>query len=128
MCNKIVGKIKCPICGSADATIHQHAKGKQRKFYIRCYEGEGSSVMRCGTIQCLGPTGQKFIQEKGVFLEGEKSERLRKPEKKPAEPKKKDAIALPTSETVDQNAIESGEGGEIDPPPKKKTLYQLLVG
>lgn len=72
MCNKIIGELYCPLCGSDQATIHEQNKGK-KKFYIRCYEGHGSNVPLCGTLQATGPTGQEYIKKHGCFNDHEKA-------------------------------------------------------
>ena len=60
-----VGLIDCPLCGNDRATVHQQQSGtKKGRFYYRCYSEVNGAVMRCGTIQCIGPTGQDFIAAK----------------------------------------------------------------
>ncbi len=57
-----LGLITCPMCGNENATVHQQTSGtKKGRLYYRCYETINGSAMRCGTIQCIGPTGQTFI-------------------------------------------------------------------
>lgn len=57
-----LGLITCPICGNENATVHKQETGtKKGRLYYRCYETINGSAMRCGTIQCIGPTGQTFI-------------------------------------------------------------------
>lgn len=56
------GLITCPICGNDNATVHRQESGtKKGRLYYRCYESVNGYVMRCGTVQCIGPTGQTFI-------------------------------------------------------------------
>ncbi|WP_299592719.1 hypothetical protein [uncultured Microbulbifer sp.] len=58
-----IGMITCPLCGSDQATVHQQRSGsKKGALYYRCYSEIGGLSMRCGTIQCLGPTGQEFVK------------------------------------------------------------------
>lgn len=60
---KKVGLITCGQCGNDKATVHEQERGKKKKkLYIRCYETEGGTVAMCGTIQCLGASGQDFIR------------------------------------------------------------------
>lgn len=61
MTREIEGTITCPLCGNDQATVHRQARGK-RALYMRCYESRGGAVMRCGTLQCIGPAGQAFIE------------------------------------------------------------------
>jgi hypothetical protein len=61
MAAEILGSITCPMCGNEAATVHQQARGKKGARYIRCYDGRGGASMRCGTLQCIGPTGQRYI-------------------------------------------------------------------
>lgn len=57
-----IGLIKCLLCGNENATVHRQETGtKKGRLYFRCYETINSSAMRCGTIQCIGPTGQDYI-------------------------------------------------------------------
>ncbi len=57
-----LGLITCPMCGNENATVHKQETGtKKGRLYFRCYETINGSAMRCGTIQCIGPTGQTFI-------------------------------------------------------------------
>lgn len=57
-----IGLIKCPICGNENATVHKQETGtKKGRLYFRCYETVNGSAMSCGTIQCIGPSGQTFI-------------------------------------------------------------------
>ena len=113
MCNKIVGHIDCPFCGSVDATVHVHAKGKS-KYYVRCYEGEGSNKPRCGTLQAIGPTGQGIIISSARFVDGHSPIASKVEEEK--------AIAL----KVEESEIEK-EPVEVQPQ-KKKTLYDIFIG
>ena len=62
MASEILGTLTCPHCGNTDATIHRQG-GKHSRLYYRCYVSQGSNDMRCGTVQILGPTGQKFIEK-----------------------------------------------------------------
>jgi hypothetical protein len=60
-----IGLITCPICGNENATVHKQESGtKKGRLYYRCYESINGSTMRCGTIQCIGSTGQTFINSK----------------------------------------------------------------
>lgn len=62
--SEFIGILTCPLCGNESATVHEQKTGtKKGRRYYRCYESETSSVMRCGTIQCIGKTGQIFIAE-----------------------------------------------------------------
>lgn len=62
MSAEIVGKITCPLCGNAEATVHRQQRGgKKGASYVRCYTSPGGVTMSCGTLQCIGPTGQAFI-------------------------------------------------------------------
>ena len=67
MANEILGRLNCAICGNSEATIHRQG-GKHNALYYRCYVTAGSNDMRCGTIQCLGPTGQAFL---GAMIENQ---------------------------------------------------------
>ncbi|WP_444957757.1 hypothetical protein [Microbulbifer sp. ZKSA002] len=59
----MIGMINCALCGNDQATVHEQRTGsKKGRLYYRCYESAGSNTMRCGTIQCLGPNGQQYIQ------------------------------------------------------------------
>jgi len=58
--SEILGVLRCPHCGSDDATIHRHAKNT--RLYYRCYQEKGSNIMRCGTVQIIGPSGQQYLQ------------------------------------------------------------------
>lgn len=114
MCNKIVGHIQCPFCGSDDATVHVHAKGK-KKYYVRCYEGEGSNKPVCGTLQAIGPTGQGIIINKARFIKGESPiGAIEIPEK--------NAIASKVPTLEPETVLDDM------PPPKRKTLYDILIG
>ena len=112
MCNKIIGELDCPLCGSDKATIHEQSKGKAR-FYIRCYESHGSNVMRCGTLQAIGPTGQEYIKKHGRFYD------VAEPEKTVV-----DAIAPTTVElTHDQTPEEA-----VIQAPARKSFMEMLIG
>jgi hypothetical protein len=63
MSAEILGRLTCAICGNDNATIHRQG-GKHSALYYRCYVSAGSNDMRCGTIQCLGPSGQAFLIKK----------------------------------------------------------------
>jgi hypothetical protein len=58
--NDVIGKITCPLCGNNEATVHEQ-KNRGHKKYFRCYDGEFGD---CGTIQCTGSGGQRFIEQK----------------------------------------------------------------
>ena len=59
-----VGLITCAHCGNENATVHQQQTGvKKGRLYYRCYSVINGSVMLCGTIQCIGQSGQKYINE-----------------------------------------------------------------
>jgi hypothetical protein len=57
--NDVIGKIDCPLCGNNNATVHAQ-KNRGNKKYFRCYSGEFGD---CGTIQCTGVGGQRFIEK-----------------------------------------------------------------
>lgn len=60
--SKHIGLITCPHCGNESATVHEQQTGtKKGRRYYRCYETVNGNVQLCGTIQCIGPTGQAFI-------------------------------------------------------------------
>lgn len=60
--SKYIGLIKCPLCGSESATVHEQQSGtKKGRTYYRCYTEINGAKQRCGTVQCIGPTGQEFI-------------------------------------------------------------------
>ena len=60
--SKHIGLITCPHCGNESATVHEQQTGtKKGRRYYRCYESVNGNVQLCGTIQCIGPTGQAFI-------------------------------------------------------------------
>lgn len=60
--SEYIGLINCPLCGNENATVHEQKTGtKKGRRYYRCYETVNGSSMRCGTIQCIGPNGQQFI-------------------------------------------------------------------
>lgn len=61
--NPTVGHVPCPFCG-ASAPVKRERKG--RALYYRCYEGPHGS---CGTIQCRGPGGQRWINANMTPLE-----------------------------------------------------------
>ena len=59
-----IGLIKCPHCGNENATVHQQQTGtKKGRLYYRCYSEINGAVMLCGTIQCIGQSGQKYIND-----------------------------------------------------------------
>lgn len=59
-----IALIKCAHCGNESATVHQQQTGtKKGRLYYRCYSEINGSVMLCGTIQCIGQTGQKYIND-----------------------------------------------------------------
>jgi len=63
MANSVIAEITCPLCGSDCATVHEQERGnKKGRRYIRCYTTAGGLSMRCGTLQCIGPNGQEFIE------------------------------------------------------------------
>lgn len=67
--NATIGSITCPLCGNPDATVHEYERGSKRGTrYFRCYDKPGSTVMRCGTIQPAGFTGQEFIKRHMVAI------------------------------------------------------------
>jgi hypothetical protein len=59
MMNDVIGKLNCPLCGNSGATVHAQ-KNRGNKKYFRCYDGEHGD---CGTIQCTGSGGQRFIEK-----------------------------------------------------------------
>lgn len=60
--SELMGLITCPMCGNENATVQKMTTGSRKnRLYFRCYESVGSTVMCCGTIQCIGQTGQDFI-------------------------------------------------------------------
>ncbi|KAA1160621.1 hypothetical protein EU508_09195 [Pseudoalteromonas fuliginea] len=69
--NPTIAKIKCPLCGNDEATVHRQ-KDRKKKLYFRC-TGE-SFADGCGTIQCTGLTGQEFISKNMKPLSGVESE------------------------------------------------------
>lgn len=65
--NPVIGKITCPLCGNASATVHAQ-QNRGNKKYFRCYNGEHGD---CGTIQCTGAGGQRFISLNMRAVKGE---------------------------------------------------------
>lgn len=58
-----VGLITCAHCGNQNATVHEQQNGtKKGRLYYRCYTEINGSIMRCGTIQCIGQYGQDWIK------------------------------------------------------------------
>lgn len=66
MSNPALGHVTCPHCGNASATVHRESRGRAKKLYYRCYSGG-----ECGTIQCRGPGGQRWINEHVRWFDGE---------------------------------------------------------
>lgn len=59
-----IALIKCAHCGNENATVHQQQTGtKKGRLYYRCYSEINGTVMLCGTIQCIGQSGQKYIND-----------------------------------------------------------------
>lgn len=125
MCNQIIGEIDCPICGSKEATLHRHAKGRNKKMYIRCYKGVGGSVMQCGTLQALGPVAQEYMLKHGRFYEGLKPQ-TEAP--KPAPETKKDAIASQAQNHEQKDAIAASVQPEVEEIQKKNPFLKMLIG
>lgn len=65
MANPVIAHIRCPCCGAEDATVHREARGR-RAYYIRCYD---NGTERCGTLQCRGPSGQKYVHANAKWLD-----------------------------------------------------------
>ena len=65
--NPVLAKINCPLCGNVHATVHEQANRGNKK-YFRCYNGDFGD---CGTIQCTGAGGQRFITKNMRPLKGE---------------------------------------------------------
>ena len=62
--SEFIGLVYCPICGNDEATVHEQASGtKKGRRYYRCYTERNGTRQRCGTIQCIGEYGQKYINE-----------------------------------------------------------------
>lgn len=110
--SEYIGLITCPICGNESATVHEQKTGtKKGRRYYRCYESASSSVMRCGTIQCIGQTGQKFINLN------------MRPIGQPVKP------AVPVSvspEPIPEKPQGEPIGEAVTPAPRKSRLARLL--
>lgn len=87
MGKEILGVMTCPHCGNQDATIHMHEKNI--RLYYRCYNGQGSNEMICGTVQIMGPKGQEYLKARLP-----RQDAIAKPEPEPAQ---NDAIAKPAT-------------------------------
>jgi hypothetical protein len=148
--SELIGLITCPMCGNENATVQKMTTGSRKnRLYFRCYESAGSSVMKCGTIQCIGPDGQKFISEKMRPVSAQVPKNPPKPkparaiaqkpaiapeavphEPLPVEPEP--AIAPepipvePEPVIAPENEPQPTSGDEPAPAPVKKSLWQLL--
>lgn len=69
MSNPVLGHVTCPHCGNDAATVHRESRGRAKKLYYRCYSGGA-----CGTIQCRGEGGQRWIASHVTWLAGEAQE------------------------------------------------------
>lgn len=61
--SEYIGLIRCAHCGNENATVHRQTKGtKKGRLYYRCYTEINGRQQECGTIQCIGPAGQKYVE------------------------------------------------------------------
>lgn len=108
--SEYVGLVTCPLCGNDSATVHQQKTGtKKGRLYYRCYETINGAAMCCGTIQCIGPSGQAFIK-KAMRPIGQEAE----PPVKPV-----DTLA-PERESVEPEPI-------AQPEPKRRGLLENFL-
>lgn len=134
-----IGLVTCRLCGNENATVHKQESGtKKGRLYYRCYESVNGSDMLCGTIQCIGPTGQIFInanmrpigQQTAPSTKIEQVEPIGQPdpvEPPPIEPQ--EPIAPKPVPVVEVPPIEPENPpiGQPAPGPKKRGLWSYLT-
>ena len=111
--NQILGHVTCPLCGNGSATVHQQ-KNRGNKKYFRCYNGEHGD---CGTIQCTGAGGQRFISHN---MQAIKSEQLTEVVEDAKQTAKEESIKTATK---DQRLVEKNKAPkpETETQPKKRS-------
>lgn len=125
--SKYIGLLTCPHCASEIATVHEQQTGnkKGRKYY-RCYTEINGTVQKCGTVQCIGPDGQAFIEKNIRPIDQE-------PPKPPPEPEPMPVPDQPIGQTEPEPEPIGQPEPELPPeesPPErpKRSIASLLIG
>lgn len=112
--SKYIGLITCPLCGNEHATVHEQQKGtKVGRRYIRCYSEINGNKMECGTLQCIGPSGQRFIERNLKPLEPVEKPIAQNPPEPTPEPE-------PANRPIGQNEPKQRPIGQ------KRSLFDVL--
>lgn len=129
-----VGLIKCPHCGNENATVHQQQTGtKKGRLYYRCYSEINGAVMLCGTIQCIGQSGQDWINANMRPIGQKKQpEPKTRPIAQPVEPESPPAPEITENEPISQPEQLEPENEPIaepesEPLPVKKSILKFLT-
>ena len=136
--SKFVGLITCAHCGNENATVHEQQTGtKKGRLYYRCYSEINGSVMLCGTIQCIGQSGQKYINDnmrpigQQIISKPEQiiTKQIAEPIAQPVEP---ESPPQPKIEPIGQSEPAEPEKAPIADPepvlvPVRKSMLEFLI-